>query len=136
MPKEMRVTIAPAGTRTGTAVIKSLLSITEPAIEVHGLYRDLAKVPAKFASQRRFHAVRGDVSDPSTLDFTGSDAVLAITPPAYDGRDLSLHAEKASESVKKAVETSGTVKRLVLLSSVGAQFNTGVVRLPTVALSF
>lgn len=122
----MRVTVAPASTRTGAAVIRSLLAAPGP-IEINALYRNLSKVPKEFADRANFHARQGDVSEPATLDFTGSDAVLAITPPAFDGRDIVAHAETVSKNVKDAIEKSGSVQRLVLLSSAGAQFSTGVV---------
>ncbi|KAM4066184.1 NAD(P)H-binding domain-containing protein [Hirsutella rhossiliensis] len=127
----MRITIAPAGTKTGTAVVRSLLSTSDPVVEVHGLYRNLAKVPDEFSSQPRFHALQGDVLDPLRLHFTGSDAILAITPPVYDGQDIVSYAEIASKNVRDAIERSGSVKRLVLLSSGGAQFSTGVGEIKT-----
>ncbi|KJZ78678.1 hypothetical protein HIM_02069 [Hirsutella minnesotensis 3608] len=121
----MRVTIAPASTKTGTVAIRNLLAADE-TIEIRALYRNLDKVPAEFAGRPGFHAVKADVLDPSTLDFKGSDAVLAVTPPAYDGRDIVAHSTATSTNVKDAIEMSGTVKRVVLLTSTGAQFSSGV----------
>jgi nucleoside-diphosphate-sugar epimerase len=122
----MQVTVAPASTRTSTVAIRWLLSQNN-SIKVQGLYRDPNKIPEEFRSTERFTAVRGDVADAATLDFSGSDAVLMVLPPAYDGRDIIAHAQTISNNVKKAIEESGTVKRLVLLSSVGAEFSEGVV---------
>ncbi|PHH92021.1 hypothetical protein CDD83_9306 [Cordyceps sp. RAO-2017] len=124
----VRITIVPASTKTGAATIRCLLAPAPAAepFEVHALYRNLDKVPPEFARDPRFRAHRADVSGPAALDLAGSDAVLAITPPVLDGRDMVAHAELASNKVKDAIQRSGTVKRLVLLSSVGAQHDTGV----------
>lgn len=122
----MQLAICPASNRTSMAAIRWLLA-QENEIEIKGLYRNLNKVPHEFKSANNFTAVRGDVADAATLDFSGSDAVLMVLPPAYDGRDIVAHARLISNNVKDAVEKSGTVKRLVLLSSVGAEFAEGVV---------
>ena len=79
----MHVTIAPASNKSSTAAIRALLS-QKPGVQVKGLYRDLKKVPDEFTSANNFTAVQGDVGDVNTLDFSGSDAVLMVLPPAYD----------------------------------------------------
>ncbi|KAG9506285.1 hypothetical protein J7337_003267 [Fusarium musae] len=126
----MQVTIAPASNKTSTAAIRSLLS-QNPKAQVTGLYRDLKKVPDEFSSAGNFTAVQGDVGDVNTLDFSGSDAVLMVLPPAYDGRDIVEHAKRISNNVKTAIERAGSVGRLVLLSSVGAEFSEDVGELKT-----
>jgi len=125
----MHVAIAPASNKTSSAAISSLLSQNRE-IQVRGLYRDLKKVPNEFSSADNFEAVQGDVGDGNTLDFSGSDAVLMVLPPAYDGRDIIEHAQRISDNVKTAIERAGSVRRLVLLSSVGAEFSEGVVSPP------
>ncbi|PWI75656.1 putative nucleoside-diphosphate-sugar epimerase [Purpureocillium lilacinum] len=127
----MHVTIAPASTRTAAAVIRSLLAEAPDSVDIHALYRNLARVPKEFADKPNFHALQGDVADPTTLDFTGSDAVLAITPPTFEGGDIVKQAEILSKNVKDAIEAAGSVKRLVLLSSVGAQLREGVGEIKT-----
>lgn len=122
------ITVAPASTKTGTAVIRELL-LSHGDAAVNGLYRDVNKAPGEFTAHLNFTAVKADVSDASSLDFSGSDAVLAITPPVFDGRDIGKHAELVSKNVKDAVERAGCVRRLVLLSSMGAEFDHGVVSL-------
>ncbi|KAJ4246542.1 hypothetical protein NW762_013483 [Fusarium torreyae] len=126
----MQITIAPASMRTSTAAIRSLIS-QDKSIKIKALYRDLKKVPHEFNSLDNFTAVQGDVCDVSTLDFSGSDAVLACLPPAYDGRDIIVHAQTVSDNIRDATEKAGSVKRLVLLSSVGAEFAEGVGELKT-----
>jgi uncharacterized protein YbjT (DUF2867 family) len=123
----MQITIAPASTKTGVAIIRSLLTFENQSINIKALYRNVKKAPEEFTSHDNFTAVEADVSDASSLDFCGSDAVLAITPPVYDGRDIVAHATNVSKNVRDAVEKAGTVKRLVLLSSVGAEFSEGTV---------
>ncbi|RSL91534.1 hypothetical protein BHE90_002529 [Fusarium euwallaceae] len=127
----MQVTIAPASTKTGTAIVWSLLSFENQFINIKALYRNVKKAPEEFTSHDYFTAVEADVSDAPSLDFSGSDTVLAITPPVYDGRDIVVHAETVSKNVRDAVERAGTVKRLVLLSSVGAEFSEGTGELKT-----
>ncbi|KAJ4182416.1 hypothetical protein NW755_010466 [Fusarium falciforme] len=127
----MQVTIAPASTKTGAAIVRSLLSSENQSINIKALYRNVKKAPDEFTSHDNFTAIEADVSDASSLDFSGSDAVLAITPPVYDGRDIVAHATNVSKNVRDAVEKAGTVKRLVLLSSVGAEFSEGTGELKT-----
>ncbi|KAJ5601775.1 hypothetical protein N7510_011309 [Penicillium lagena] len=124
----MQITVVPASTKTGAAAISSLLG---KPVQVRGIYRDLSKVPTRFSTHTNFSAIEGDVSTESSLDLTGSDTVLAIIPPALDGRDLIEHAQKVSLNIKSASETAGNVKRLVLLSSGGAEFSEGVGEIKT-----
>ncbi|PHH77597.1 hypothetical protein CDD80_424 [Ophiocordyceps camponoti-rufipedis] len=126
----MRIAVAPASAKTAAAAIRRLLAAPEP-VEVRALYRNLGRVPTALSSNPRFRAVRADVSDPLSLDFAGCDAVLAVTPPVYDGRDVVANAEAVSNNVKDAIARSGSVKRLVLLSSSGAQFSKGVGEMKT-----
>jgi nucleoside-diphosphate-sugar epimerase len=123
----MYITVVPASPKTGQAAIRSLLA--EPSgPTVRGVYRDLAKVPAEFKSNPRFEAVQGNVEELSTLDLSGSDAVLHITPPLYDDEtDIVAHARMVSENVKAAIQKAGSVRRLVYVSSVGAQYDHGTV---------
>lgn len=126
----MKVLVVPASTKTATAAIRSLLHETSPPeqpIEIKAVYRDPSKAPAEFTSQPNFEAVKGDISDASSLDFTGADAVLTLTPPVFDGRDIVKNAETVSQNVKEAIERAPSVKRLVLLSSMGAHLSEGVV---------
>ncbi|KAJ3494031.1 hypothetical protein NLG97_g4344 [Lecanicillium saksenae] len=123
----MRITIVPAGTKTSAATIRELLKKGPATVEVYAVYRNLAKVPAEFTAHENFHAVRGDVEDAASLDLAGSDAVMTSTPPMFDGdEDPFAMAEKVSINVKNAVEQAGGVKRLMLLSSLGAEFDKGV----------
>jgi uncharacterized protein YbjT (DUF2867 family) len=125
----MQITVIPASPRTGQAAIRALLAdASNPTVK--GYYRDLAKVPAEFTSNPRFEAVQGNVEDAATLDFAGSDAVFNITPPLYEDQDIVAHARLVSENVKAAVNKADSVQRLVLLSSMGAQYDHGTVSLP------
>lgn len=121
----MQITVVPASTKSGVATIKSLLS---KPVQIRGLYRDLSKVPASFSAKASFTAVEGDISNEGSIDLTRSDTILAIIPPIFDGRDLVEHAERTSLNIKSAIERAGGIKRLVLLSSGGAEFSEGVVR--------
>jgi uncharacterized protein YbjT (DUF2867 family) len=127
----MHITVVPASPKVGQAAIRSLLAdASQPTVK--GYYRDLSKVPAEFKANPRFEAVQGDVEDASTLSFAGSDAVFNITPPLYEEKDFVPHARLVSENVKAAVKKAESVKRLVLLTSLGAQYDHDTVSfLPT-----
>lgn len=122
----MRVTIVSAGTQTGKATIQHLLD-SNPDVEIHALYRNLDKVPEEFKSAANFTAVQGDMEDPQTLDFSGSTSVSVMTPPVFKDGDALAHTEQMCLNVKNALDAAGSVKRLVLLSSMGAEFDKGVV---------
>lgn len=126
----MRVFVVPASGKTATAAIRSLLDQTssqDPPIEIKAVYRNTAKAPPEFASKSNIEVLKGDITDASSLDFTGANAVITLTPPVYDGCDIVKYAETVSENVKAAIEGAGTVKRLVLVSSMGAHLREGVV---------
>ncbi|QMW34606.1 hypothetical protein G4B84_010072, partial [Aspergillus flavus NRRL3357] len=124
---KMLIAVVPASPKTGQAAIRALLNSTQTTtpITVKGVYRDLSRVPEEFLSNPHFQASKGDVSDATSLDLTGVDAVLAITPPRYDGSDFLACARTASENTRLAIQKSGSVKRLVLLSSMGAEHESG-----------
>ena len=67
-----------------------------------------------------------DLSDASTLAtaFAGAEAAYVLNPPAYTADNLFARAEATAEAVRKAVKKSG-LRRLVVLSSVGAHLSTG-----------
>lgn len=122
----MHITIVPAGPKTARATIQNLLD--DPSgPTVRAVYRDPSKAPASFLAHPRFSASKGDVASSESLDFSGSDAVLVITPPRFDGYDVGAHAREVSENTRRAVERAGSVKRVVLLSSMGAQYAEDVV---------
>lgn len=123
----MRIAVVPAGTRTSAATIRALLNKGSGAHQIYGLYRDLSKVPEEFTSNDNFHAVRGDIEDAASLDLAGADAVMTITPPFFDGADPLSKTKTVSMNVKSAIERAGTVRRLMLLSSLGAEFDHDVV---------
>ncbi|KFA70197.1 hypothetical protein S40285_04397 [Stachybotrys chlorohalonatus IBT 40285] len=122
----MHIAIAPAGTKTAAATIRALLALDLPSLRIKAYYRNLANVPDDFTSSPSIEAARGNIEDANSLDFSSVDAVLAITPPVFDGRDITAYAKSVSENVKCAVERAGSIKKLVLLSSIGAELETGV----------
>ncbi|KZZ91043.1 NAD-dependent epimerase/dehydratase [Moelleriella libera RCEF 2490] len=127
----MRVTVAPASTKTGAPVIRILLATPQSGVKVKALYRNLSKVPSEFTSDPRFEAVCCDVDDQATIDFEGSEVVMAITPPVYDGGDIVAISKRCSENVKIAIEKSSFVQKIVLLSSVCGQYNEDVGEIKT-----
>lgn len=124
----MQLTVCPASSQICRVAIQTLLEHpSEP--RVTGVYRDLGKVPPEFSSHPNFTAVRGDLNDEASLDFKGSDGVLVISPPIYDGSDLVSSTDRLASNVRAAVTRAGSIVRLVYVSSTGAQYDQGVVRL-------
>ncbi|CAG9953529.1 unnamed protein product [Clonostachys rosea f. rosea IK726] len=117
-----QLTVIPASTQAGKATISALLS-DEKTTRVVGIYRDLTKIPSEFKSHPKFIASQGDIASGASLDFSNSDAVLYIPPPIYDGSDVGETARKHAENVKEALAKASSVKRLVLFSSMGSQYD-------------
>ena len=122
----LRITVIPASTQAGKETIQTLLRAGNPPI-VHAVYRDPSKAPSEFTSHENFKAIAGDVSGNSKLDFRSSDAVFYIPPPIYDGTDTAEFARSAANKVKLAVQEASSVKRLLVFSAIGAQYDTGIV---------
>lgn len=124
----MHLTILPAAPKTAQAAIRALLA-SDASVSLRGVYRDVSRVPADLASHPRFEAVQGDLADPASYatHLKGTDGVFHVQPPVYDPeRDLVGYTTRVSEGVKAAVEEGG-VRRLVVVSSMGAQYEKGTV---------
>lgn len=124
----LHITIVPASSRAGRETILVLLESKERPF-IRGIYRDPSKAPAEFTKQPNFEAVKGDVDTGTGLDFSGSDAVLYVPPPTYDGTDQGQFATQAATNVEKALRAAPNIKKLVLHSALGAQYNHGIVGL-------
>jgi len=68
----------------------------------------------------------GSITDTLFLTeaFTGADAVYAMIPPSVTAEDFRAYANSIGDSYIEAIKASG-VKRVVFLSSVGAQYDAG-----------
>ncbi|KAK8039870.1 hypothetical protein PG993_008281 [Apiospora rasikravindrae] len=126
----MHIVVLPASPKTSQSTIRALLADpAEPTVT--GVYRDARRVPDEFRQHPRFEAVQGDIADAQSLDgvFAGADAVATITPPLHAEADPIAKARELAGNVKHAVLGQGgkssSVKRLVYVSSVGAQFEQG-----------
>ncbi|KAF4921506.1 hypothetical protein CGCVW01_v005955 [Colletotrichum viniferum] len=114
------ITVLPASTQVGEETIRFLLQ-SEPKPFVRGFYRNIAKVPVEFTSYPNFQAVQGDIASGKGLNFTGSDAVLYIPPPTWDGTDQEEFAHRTATFVADTLKKSPSVQRLVIQSALGAQ---------------
>lgn len=124
----MNFTILPAAPKTAQATIRALLA-SDASVSLRGVYRDVSRVPADLASHPRFEAVQGDLADPASyaVHLKGADGVFHVQPPVYDPeRDLVGYTTRVSEGVKAAVRGGG-VRRLVVVGSMGAQYEKGTV---------
>lgn len=122
----MRITIVPAGPKTSAGPIRQLLSKAPDSVDVYGVYRNISRAPAEFLSHENFHAVCGDIENASSLDLGGSDAVMTSTPP-FSAKKTPLQRQRKCRTMSKmpSKEPAG-FKRLMLLSSMGAEFAKGV----------
>jgi len=59
-----------------------------------------------------------------TKSFSGSDSVFVMTPPNLGGQNIIENTIDAGKSYRQAIVDSG-VKRVVMLSSIGAEFEDG-----------
>lgn len=71
-------------------------------------------------------AAIGSINDTEflTKTFIGADAVFAMTPPNLGGANVIENTKNAGKAFAKAFETAN-VKRVVMLSSIGADLPTG-----------
>ncbi|RSM01537.1 hypothetical protein CEP52_008471 [Fusarium oligoseptatum] len=121
----LRITVLPASSKAGKETIRNLLA-SESKPLIHGIYRDLSKVPAEFTSHERFEATQGDVGTGTGLDFSRSDAVFYVPPPTYDGTDQGEFGVRTATNVKEALKKASNVKKLLLFSSMGSQYDHGI----------
>ncbi|KAF4468520.1 NAD(P)H azoreductase [Fusarium albosuccineum] len=121
-----RITVVPASTKAGKATIRVLLDSESQPI-VHGIYRDPSKAPTEYSNHPRFEATQGDVRSGAGLDFSRSDHVLYVPPPTYDGTDEGEFAVQTATNVKNALLSAPNVKRLLLFSTMGSQYDHGIV---------
>ena len=122
----MRVSVVPASAQTNKEAIAALLAHASSPTVV-GFYRNLDKVPSEFKAHAGFEARYGDLHDKTTLDFSGSDAVLVLSPPRLDGSDYVQHAKEIASNIRAAIENAHSVRKIVYMSSMGAQYSEGVV---------
>lgn len=118
------ITIIPASCKTSLATIRALLSLSDPSVKIHGIYRDLSKVPEDLLSRSQFTALQGDIDDPS-LELPPSDLLFHTTPNTYTDADVFEHAKRQTENLKTAILKSSTIKKIVLMSTMGAQYSSG-----------
>lgn len=124
----LHITVVPASTQAGAETIRTLLK-HESKPFVRGIYRNLSKAPVELKENPNFQAVQGDVTSGDGLDLNGSQAVFYIPPPTYDGTESGKFATQAATNVKKAIERAPSVKKLLLFSSIGSQYDHGIVGL-------
>lgn len=130
----MQFTVAPASSQVCAAAIRTLLD-HESHHNVIGIYRNLSKVPEDLNSHQNFTAIQGDLSDLNTVDFSGSDGLLLTTPTAFGSHNATEYTKQITDNVSAAVRIAGSVKRLVYISSIGAQHHEGVVSFSSRLLS-
>ena len=121
----LRISVIPASTQAGQAVISSLLEDERKPL-VRAIYRNPDKALNKFKKHPNFEAIKGDVSKGGDISFATSDAVFYVPPPTFDGTDSAEFAKITAQNVKDGLKRA-SIKRLVLFSAIGAQYDKGVV---------
>jgi uncharacterized protein YbjT (DUF2867 family) len=122
----MQFTVLPASSQACSAATRALLS-HESAPTVIGICRNDVKIPRDIKDHPWFWFTRGDLDSPETLDFAGSAGVLVTTPASFADPDAHAYTRRIATNIRNSVVKSGSVKRLVYISSLGAQHSTGVV---------
>lgn len=115
------VTITGATGHIGGAIAERLLKAGHKVRAVGRSSDKLAPLTAKGAEARV-----GDQADTGFLTeaFTGADAVFAMIPPNPAAPDLRAEQRNFATAIKEAVEAAD-VKRVVALSSLGAEHSSG-----------
>jgi uncharacterized protein YbjT (DUF2867 family) len=113
--------IAGANGQTGSVVANTLLDQGKP---VRVILRRAEQGPAWLA--RGAEVCIADLADEAALvdAFSGAKAAYLMNPPAYQAHDLMAPAKRVHQAMISAAERAG-VRRVVALSSVGAQHATG-----------
>ncbi len=111
------ITVMGANGNTGRAVVEALLRRREA---VRGIGRDRTKLArlVKLGAEIK----EGDISDARFLAdaFRGSSAVYTLIPPNFTVTDVRKFQDEIGTITVQAIENA-KVKRVVLLSSIGAQ---------------
>lgn len=121
------ITVLPASTQAGKETIRFLLDSKENP-SVRGIYRDPSKAPVEFTGNPKFEATKGDVGAGTGLNFEHSNAVFYVPPVTYGGMPNDEWATQTATNVANALKKAPNVKKLLLHSSLGAQFSHSIVR--------
>lgn len=122
------VVIFPASSRSGAQAANLLLS---QGLKVRAVARNLSKLESLKALGAEI--VQADLSQPESIKSALQDAqaLYFVNPTPYDGSDMFKEAQRVAQHLTEALEDS-SVKRVVLLSSIGAEQPTGTGNIRTV----
>lgn len=117
----MKITIAGSLGNIGRPLAKNLVAEGHEVTVISSTAAREAEIKALGAT-----AAIGFVSDAGFLTnaFAGADAVFTMTPPNLGGSNVIENTTLAGKAFATAIKQSG-VKRVVLLSSIGADLPTG-----------
>lgn len=117
----MKITIAGSLGNIGKPLTESLVAAGHQVIVISSHSDRKADIEALGAS-----AAIGSVSDAAFLTdaFTGADAVYTMTPPNLGGSNVIANTTAAGKSFAEAIQNAD-IKRVVVLSSIGADLPTG-----------
>ncbi len=100
--------------------------IAEELLRAGNKVRVIGRSKEKLQKFEGAEVFEGDVLNKDFLAkaFDGADAVYALVPPKLDAEDFRAYQNKVNDSIVEALKSSG-VKKVVALSSIGADLNEG-----------
>jgi uncharacterized protein YbjT (DUF2867 family) len=103
--------------------------VTDQLLAIKGDVVIIGRNPAKVTDfvARGARLVEGSIDDAAVLDqaFSGADALFWLTPIAFDKPNYIKWARQTGQDAARAAKRHG-IRRVVVISSVGAQHETGV----------
>ncbi|EST07101.1 NAD(P)-binding domain protein [Kalmanozyma brasiliensis GHG001] len=120
-----QISIFPATSATAVRLAE-LLQQQQPQIRIRLAGRSPAKLQASNSSVTVSQTPL-EVGDAASIKeaLDGSDAAYIMNPPFYGEQDPFSLSQKWVDSITEAVKSSSTIKKIVYLSSVGAERTSG-----------
>jgi len=121
MTSSSPIVVLTASSRTGTQAVKTLL---ESGSNVRAAARNMTKLES--LKSLGAETVEADLSQPETIKAALKEGkvLFFINPPVYSGADMFEEATRVAKVLAEALKGSD-IKRVVLLSSIGAEQSEG-----------
>jgi uncharacterized protein YbjT (DUF2867 family) len=113
--------------KTGGAAVKTLSelkSTSAPNITIRAVARSTSKI-ADLAPKAELAAADLNDATQVTAALSGAHSVFILVPPRFDGYDVNVSATEIAKAFKQAVHANPSIRRIVVLSSIGAELLEG-----------